>query len=48
MVASELARDSIRKVDSQVSYLAPDLVVGGWKRLGNGGKLDESIPSFHL
>jgi hypothetical protein len=31
MVASELARDSIRIVESQVSYLAPDLVVDGWK-----------------
>jgi hypothetical protein len=46
MVASELARDSIRKVESQVSYLAPDLVVDGWKKLGNGGKLDEYNSKF--
>ena len=41
MVASELARDSIRKIVSQVSYLAPDLLADGWKKLGGGGKLDE-------
>ena len=46
MIASELARDSIRKVESQVSYLAPDLLEDGWKKLGYGGKLDEYNSKF--
>jgi uncharacterized protein DUF6589 len=46
MVASELARDSIRKVESQVSYLAPDLLEDGWKKLGYGGKVDEYNSKF--
>jgi hypothetical protein len=54
MVASELARDSIRKVESKVSYLAPDLLEDGWDKLGYGGKLDEynskfpSVTGMHL
>ena len=46
MVASELARDSIRKVESRVSYVAPDLLLEGWRKLGDGGKLDEYNSKF--
>ena len=46
MVASELARYSIRKVESQVSYLAPDLLLEGRRKLGK--KLHEYNSKFPL
>jgi hypothetical protein len=48
MVASELARYSIRKVESQVSYVAPDLLLDGRRKLGKGGKLHEYNSKFPL
>jgi hypothetical protein len=41
------ARNSIRKVESQVSYVAPDkLLMGGWIKLGKGDKLDDYHVKF--
>ena len=47
MVASELARDSIRKVESQGSYLAPDLLEDGGTSWGMVANWTSIIPSFH-